>query len=113
MPENYPDKAVCGLFGMYMQEMIDAVDKPGYPVPMMDLLNDIHDGFKDLTYESCLPDDVLASIQHATEVAVRDPTEANIHRIREAVGDAMLSYFSEETAPGYTPGRYTGSNRRY
>jgi len=112
MVDEYPDKSVCGLYGMYIKDLIDNVSKPGYPQEMMRTLGELRNSLRDMTYESCLSDDLLSELINRVDTAYTNPTKENIDDIMSPVYDEIVSTFSEETQPGYTPGRKTGSNRR-
>jgi len=93
-------------------DLIDNVSKPGYPKEMMRTLRELRKGLSDLTFEPCLPDNLLSGLINRVDTAYTNPTKENIDAIMSPVYDEIVSTFSEETLPGYTPGRKTGSNRR-
>lgn len=109
---EYPSKEICGIYGMYLQELVDRLRKPSYPKEMLAVIDDLKEGVRDMTFEFCLPDDLRADLINMTSEMSREPTKENYDKIVGRIEDEMVSSFMDEVKPGYTPDRKSGSNWR-
>lgn len=116
--EEYPNKEICGLFGMYLKWKIDSSQKLSvkYPLQAEFELREVTKAIKDKTYEKCLPndlrEDMLNIIGNTYPTYRQGPPEPAIEDLNTRIVNEFAAVFQEEITPGYTPGRETGSNRR-